>query len=61
MFKICSKIMHRTALSIASSRICGSLDEMIPFLSSSASCDLLSIYESINKHVGERGVQPPEK
>ncbi len=61
MFKICSKIMHRTVLSIASTTIRGSLDEAIPFLSSSAACDLLSIYDSINKYVGERGVQPPKK
>lgn len=60
MFKICSKIMHRTALSIASSTMRGSLDEAIPFLSSAAACDLLSIYGSIDKHFGERGVQPPE-
>lgn len=60
MFKICSKIMHRTVLSIASSTAPGSLDEAIPFLSSSSACDLLSIYEAINEHLRERGVRPPE-
>ena len=60
MFKICSKIMHRTALSIASSTIRGSLDEAIPFLSNSSACDLLSIYEAINGHFKARGFGPPE-
>ena len=60
MFKICSKIMHRTALSIASSTVRGSLDPVIPLLSSSGASDLLSIYESINKYFGENGVRPPQ-
>ena len=60
MFKICSKIMHRTCLSIASSTIRGGLDAIIPFLSNSAVCDLLSIYHSINKHIQENGVRPPQ-
>jgi len=59
MFKICSKIMHRTALSIASSTMQGSLDAAVPFLSNSAACNLLSIYGAINKYFEERGIQPP--
>jgi len=60
MFKICSKIMHRTALSIASSTIRGSLDEVVRFLSGSSACDLLSIHDAINEHFTKRGVLPPE-
>jgi hypothetical protein len=60
MFKICSKIMHRTVLSIASSTIRGSLDAAIPFLTSSSTTDLVTIYELINKHFKKRGIQPPE-
>ena len=60
MFKICSKIMHRTVLSIASSTTRGSLDEAIPLLVDSSACDLLSIYESINVYFRERGIRPPE-
>jgi hypothetical protein len=60
MFKICSKIMHRTCLSIASSGIRGSLDPIMPFLTDSAVCDLLSVYASINKHIEENGVRPPQ-
>jgi len=59
-FKICSKLMHRTVLSIASSTIPGSLDEASRFLSLSADGELLSIYRAISKYVEERGVQPPE-
>jgi hypothetical protein len=59
MFKICSKIMHRTVLSIASSTAPGSLDAAIPFLSSSSASDLLSIYELIDQHFKKRGVRPP--
>ena len=60
MFKICSKIMHRTVFSIASSITPGSLDATIPFLSSSSVCDLLSIYGSIDEHFKKRGIRPPE-
>ncbi len=60
MFKICSKIMHRTTLSIASSISHGSLDEAIPLLSHSSACDLLLIYEAINAHFKERGIRPPK-
>jgi hypothetical protein len=59
MFKICSKVMHRTALSIASSTMRGSLDAAIPFLSNRSASDMLSIYDSIHKYFEERGVQPP--
>jgi hypothetical protein len=60
MFRICSKIMHRTAFSIASSIDRGSLDEVMPLLANSAASDLLSIHESIKGHFEDRGVQPPE-
>jgi hypothetical protein len=60
MFKICSKIMHRTVFSIASSNTQGSLDDAIPILSSSSTCDLLSIYGAINDHFKKRGIRPPE-
>lgn len=60
MFKICSKIMHRTALSIASSTMRGSLDAAIPFLSNRGASGLLSIYNSINKYIEEKGLRPPE-
>jgi len=60
MFKICSKIMHRTVFSIASTITPGSLDAVIPLLSSSSACDLLSIHGSVEKHFKKRGIRPPE-
>lgn len=60
MFKICSKIMHRSVLSIASSNTPGSLDEAIPFLFNSSISDLFSIYESIRKHFEEHGIRAPQ-
>jgi hypothetical protein len=58
--KICSKLTHRTAFSIASSTVQGSLDEVIPFLSSVADSEILSIYGMINDYVRDNGVQPPK-
>jgi hypothetical protein len=60
MFKVCSKIMHRTALSIASSTMPASLDEVNPFLRNRSASDLLMIYDSISKHVEKKGLRPPE-
>ncbi len=60
MFRICSKLMHRSVLSIASSNTPGSLNEAIPFLFHSSVSDLLLIYELIKKHVEENGVRAPQ-
>jgi hypothetical protein len=60
MFKVCSKIMHRTALSIAASTTRGALDEIIPLLASTAAGELLSIHELMDQHFQRRGVQLPE-
>jgi hypothetical protein len=59
MFKVCSKIMHRTALSIAASATKGGLDAMIPLLSSTAAMELLSIHEQMEGYFLLHGVQPP--
>jgi hypothetical protein len=59
MFRVCSKIMHSTALSIASSAMRGSLDAVIPLLESTAACELLSIHGLIETHFQQMGVKPP--
>jgi hypothetical protein len=59
IFKVCSKIMHRTAMSIASAVSTNSLDEVAPFLSVSAFNDLAAIYIDIDHHVKKRGVRLP--
>lgn len=61
MFKICSKIMHRTSLSVASSITRGSLDTANPLLSNSADNDLLLIFGLIDLHFKRHGVRPPRK
>jgi hypothetical protein len=59
MFKICSKIMHRTVLSIASSTTEGALDEVVPLLFNSGSFDLLGISQSIHDYFAQNGTRPP--
>jgi len=59
LFKICSKVMHRTALSIASTNAEGGLDEILPFLFSSAVGDLSEIYGAIDRQVQRNGIHPP--
>ena len=59
MFKICSKLVHPTAFSIASTTIQGSLDEVIPLLDSSATCYLLSIFGNIGDYFKLHGATLP--
>jgi hypothetical protein len=59
MFQICSKLLHRTALSIAATTTKGSLDAIVPFLKTSAFGDLLSISGLIKKHVDSVGIRVP--
>jgi hypothetical protein len=56
---ICSKILHRTALSIASATTNGALAELGPLLRNSGFSDVLLIYDSIKQHVQQHGIQPP--
>ncbi len=58
-FKFCSKIMHRTALSIASTVIPGALDEIVPLLLSIATGEMLAIHGLISRHFEHNGIQPP--
>jgi len=59
--KLYSKLVHRTALSIASSITQGSLDALVPLLGNSAVINLLSIYDRIKCHVETIGVRLPPK
>jgi hypothetical protein len=58
MFKICSKIVHRTSFSIASTNVKSSLDEIGPFLKTSAFSDVIKIYVAIKDYVGANGIKP---
>jgi hypothetical protein len=57
---ICSKILHRTSLSIASATRKDSLAELGPGLSASSFTDVLLIYDAIKKHVDQYGFHPPD-
>ena len=56
--KMYSKLVHPTALSIASSTMAGSLDALMPLVESQAGSDLLMIYSSVEDHVEAHGVAP---
>lgn len=58
LFKICSKIMHRTTLSIASTNEPHSLDSIKPFLENAGAFQLLAIYAAIKAHYDVRGARP---
>ncbi len=57
---ICSKLLHRTALSIASATRDDSVAELGPLLSTSGFSDVLLIYDAIKKHVGKFGLHPSD-
>ena len=56
--KMYSKLVHPTALSIASSTMAGSLNALMPLVESQAGSDLLMIYSCIEDHVEAHGVAP---
>jgi hypothetical protein len=56
--KMYSKLVHPTALSIASSTMAGSLDALMPLVESQAGRDLLMICSCIEDHVKAHGVAP---
>jgi hypothetical protein len=58
-FKIHSKIVHPTALSIAATTIPNSLAALMPLISSEASTDLLAIFFGIKEHVDRHGIGWP--
>jgi hypothetical protein len=58
-FKVYSKIVHPTALSIAATTIPNSLDALMPLISNEASTDLLAIFCGIKKHVDAYGIGWP--
>jgi hypothetical protein len=57
-YKLYSKFAHRTAFSIASNVMEGSLDELLPMLSTQANMDFFAIYSAIDNHLKAHGYQP---
>jgi hypothetical protein len=58
VFRICSKLLHRTALSISSENALDSLEEIVPILRSAALTDLLDISGRIKNHIEAHGIRP---
>jgi hypothetical protein len=56
---ICSKLLHRTALSIASATTKDALEELGPLLRNCSFSDVLLVYDAIKRHVQDYGIQPP--
>jgi hypothetical protein len=60
LFKVCSKILHRTALSIAAANDSSGLVPIIPFFVSTGFSDFVAIYSLVNFHYSKHGVRPPQ-
>lgn len=58
-YKVLSKIVHPTALSIAAQTTPGSLDELMPLVSTEAQTDMLSIFYAIEEHIATHGIGWP--
>jgi hypothetical protein len=56
--KMYSKLVHATALSIASSTTAGSLDALMPLFECQAGTDLMMIYSSVKDHLEAHGIAP---
>jgi hypothetical protein len=56
--KMYSKLVHPTALSIASSTMARSLDALMPLVESQAGSDLMMIYSCIEDYVDAHGALP---
>jgi hypothetical protein len=59
LFKICSKLMHRTAMSIALTVTKATVEELLPFLDSSAFSELLRTYDAIKRYFEANGLRLP--
>ena len=55
-YKVLSKVVHPTALSIAAQTSAGSLDELMPLISSQAQSDMLAIFCAIEEHIATHGI-----
>jgi hypothetical protein len=58
-YKVLSKIVHPTSLSIAAQTTAGSLDELMPMIRNEAETDLLAIFYAIEEHIAAHGVGWP--
>jgi hypothetical protein len=55
-YKVLSKLVHPTSLSIAAQTSAGSLDELMPMISNEAQADMLAIFYAIEEHIAAHGI-----
>ena len=55
-YKVLSKVVHPTSLSIAAQTSAGSLDELMPLISNEAHADMLAIFYTIEDHLAAHGI-----
>lgn len=58
-YKVLSKIVHPTSLSIAAQTSEGSLDELMPLISYEAQVDMLAIFYAVEEHIATHGIGWP--
>ncbi len=59
LFKICSKLMHRTAMSIALTVTTATVEELLPTLENSAFIELGRTYDAIKRYYEANGLRLP--
>ena len=55
-YKVLSKVVHPTSLSIAAQTSSGSLDELMPLISNEAQADMLAIFYAVEEHIAAHGI-----
>jgi hypothetical protein len=55
-YKLLSKVVHPTSLSIAAQTSAGSLNELMPLINSEAQADLLAIFYAVEEHIAAHGI-----
>ena len=55
-YKVLSKIVHPTSLSIAAQTSAGSLDELMPLINNEAQADMLAIFYAVEEHIATHGI-----
>lgn len=55
-YKVLSKVVHPTSLSIAAQTTAGSLDELMPLIGNEAQADMLAIFYAVEEHIAAHGI-----
>jgi hypothetical protein len=58
-YKVLSKVVHPTSLSIAAQTSAGSLDELMQLIGTQADADMLAIFYAVEEHIAAHGIGWP--